>query len=614
MKSLHPGKMKMNQNRPDLTAESPHSVYERALQKQMEIRSVEQRRHKLLGYAKLTLGLMAAFFMVRFVHELHGFWPVLVVIAAFVVLAIIHDRVLKRMQRIDVFVKYYERGLARVEDRWAGTGEAGERFIDADHPYSRDLDILGKGSLFELLCTMRTRAGEETLARWLLTPAQPEEIRGRQSAAQDLQSRINFREKLFTAGDRVRPGLHPAKLIAWSERDWSFGLRWLPMFAAILGLLWVASVVYGVSRNNYYPLLLSSLVTLAVRAQFKKRLEESVAAIKEVTADLDMFAAVLELIERENFGCEKLIQLQSALNVDGVSPSLAVKKLDRIVHYLSQQENLAVRPILVFLFWDLQFATLAESWRKKYGSRIRAWLTIMAEIEALVALSGYAFEHPNDAWPEIVDGPARFEAEALAHPLLPEKSAILNDLVLGGALQLIVISGPNMSGKSTFVRGIGVNAVLAQCGAPVRAKRLRMSCLAIGASICVLDSLAGGVSRFYAEIKRLKLISDLAQRPTPLLFLLDELLSGTNSHDRFEGTRFVVQSLLRHRAIGLITTHDLALAEIPNNMNGIARNCHFEDHVEDGKLVFDFELKPGVVQTSNALKLMESIGLMGDHT
>jgi hypothetical protein len=402
-------------------------------------------------------------------------------------------------------------------------------------------------------------------------------------------------------------------LIAWGEGKWSFGSRWLSVLATILALLWVASIVYGLLRNNYYPLLLSSLVNWFVRSQIKKHMADSVFAVEDVTADLDLLAEVLEVLEQEHFECDKLVALQSALSVDGVSPSAAVKKLDRIVHNLLQRENLAVRWFIGFIFYTEQVAMRAESWRKKFGSRVRTWLTIVGEMEALAALACYAFEHPSDAWPEVSDGPARFEAEAFAHPLIEEKNAIRNDLVLGGALQLIILSGPNMSGKSTFVRGIGVNAVLAQCGAPVRAKRIRMSRLAIGASICILDSLSGGVSRFYAEIKRLKLISDLTHGSRPLLFLLDELLSGTNSHDRLEGTIFVVQSLVNQGAIGLVTTHDLALAEIPANMNGIAGNYHFEDHLEDGKLLFDFVLKPGIVQTSNALRLMESIGLVAER-
>ena len=219
-----------------------------------------------------------------------------------------------------------------------------------------------------------------------------------------------------------------------------------------------------------------------------------------------------------------------------------------------------------------------------------------------------AWPELNDASPQLNQDSPRFHAEALAHPLLPAGKAVCNDLKLGAGLQLMILSGPNMSGKSTFVRGIGINAVLAQCGAPVRARRLQMSPLAVGASICVLDSLQGGVSRFYTEIRRLKLISDLAAGPIPVLFLLDELLSGTNSHDRLEGTKLVVSTLMQNRAIGMVTTHDLALTHIPENLSDTARNFHFEDHLEDDKLVFDFKLKPGIVQTSNALKLMESIG------
>jgi DNA mismatch repair ATPase MutS len=216
--------------------------------------------------------------------------------------------------------------------------------------------------------------------------------------------------------------------------------------------------------------------------------------------------------------------------------------------------------------------------------------------------------------PEVCTETPCFDADNLAHPLLPAAKAVGNDLHLGSSPQLIVISGPNMAGKSTFLRGVGLNAVLAQCGAPVRAKRLRMSPLTVGASICVLDSLAGGVSRFYAEIQRLKVLSDLAAGPRPLLFLLDELLSGTNSHDRFEGTRFIVQELARRGAIGLVTTHDLALTAIPDTMSSAATNCHFEDTIEDGLLKFDYRLRPGIVQTSNALKLMEAVGLrVGDR-
>jgi DNA mismatch repair ATPase MutS len=230
-------------------------------------------------------------------------------------------------------------------------------------------------------------------------------------------------------------------------------------------------------------------------------------------------------------------------------------------------------------------------------------------LEALSSLGGYAYEHPADVFPEFTETSPYFEAQGLAHPLLSDRDAVRNDLRLGGDLRVLIISGPNMAGKSTFVRAVGINAVLAQCAAPVRARRLRLSPLAVGASICVLDSLQGGISRFYAEIRRLKQITDLTQGPLAVLFLLDEFLQGTNSHDRRLGAGAMVRSLIERGTIGLVTTHDLAMTEIAEELGARAANAHFEDHLEDGKVIFDYRLHPGVVKTTNALNLMRSIGL-----
>jgi DNA mismatch repair ATPase MutS len=243
------------------------------------------------------------------------------------------------------------------------------------------------------------------------------------------------------------------------------------------------------------------------------------------------------------------------------------------------------------------------------GPAVRGWLATVGEFEALSSLGSYAYEHPADVFPEFVEASPCFEAEGLAHPLLPDPGAVRNDLRFGNDLRVLIISGPNMAGKSTFVRAVGINAVLAQCGAPVRARRLRLSPLSVGASICVLDSLQGGISRFYAEIRRLKLITDLTQGPIAVLFLLDEFLQGTNSQDRRLGSEAMVRSLVEHGAIGLVTTHDLALAQIAERLGPRAANAHFEDRLEGGKLIFNYRLQPGVVETSNALNLMRSIGL-----
>lgn len=596
-------------------AEPPQQAYTRLREESQTRLARLQQWDRRLGIAKVAVALVGVFLLIRFLHLLHGPWPLAAAAAVFVALAVLHERVLDSIRIHKSIVAFYQRGLARIEGTWPGTGEAGERFLEPSHPYTRDLDIFGKGSLFELLSTVRTRAAEETLAGWLLQAAPPAEIHTRQQAVRELKPRSGLRERLFIASDRVRLGLHPAELIAWAERETQFASPWLALPFASLAVLWLGITAYGLYHRSYEAIVAISVVNYGADSYFRRLLGASPEAIEDATQDLDLLAQLLAIFEREPFTSPRLMALQSALCAEGIAPSAAVKRLDRITQCLESGRNKMVQAISPFIFYTAQFTLLAESWRRRFGPSVRGWLAAVSEMEALAALSGYAFEHPADTWPELDAARPCFEAEGLAHPFMPEDNAVRNDLILGGepgGLQVIILSGPNMAGKSTLIRAVGVNAVLAQCGAPVRAARLRMSPLAVGASICVLDSLHGGVSRFYAEIKRLKLISDLARGPIPVLFLLDELLSGTNSHDRLAGTEFIVRALVGHGAMGMVTTHDLALAQIPETMNGAARNYHFEDRLEGGKLIFDYKLKPGVVQTSNALKLMESIGLVAE--
>jgi DNA mismatch repair ATPase MutS len=351
------------------------------------------------------------------------------------------------------------------------------------------------------------------------------------------------------------------------------------------------------------------VLSLAWAHRIYNRWDAAADAIEEAAHDLDILSGVLRLIDEGQFSVTRLNEIQGRLRHANYSPADAIHKLDGIVGYIESRRNPAMRLFDALMFWNVQCVFLAESWQQEFGPHIRGWLEAVGEFEALLSLASYSFEHPDDVFPEFVEHGPLFEAKEITHPLLPAGVAVRNDVKLDGGIQLMVLSGPNMAGKSTFIRCLGVNAVLAQCGAPVRARSLRLSPLAVAASICVLDSLSGGTSRFYAEIRRLKVAEDLSAGPIPVFFLMDELLSGTNSHDRLEGTKLVVKSLIDHGAIGIVSTHDLALAEIPATMDGRAVNCHFEDQLEDGKLIFDYKLQSGVVKTSNALELMRSIGL-----
>ena len=593
--------------------ESPHSAYSRRLLENQARIARGQLWDRRLGYTKVVIFLVSAAFAVALLHHPMRLLFLLIPAALFVILAVVHEKVLRWLRERRRVSQFYERGLARLEDRWMGTGEPGDRFLDPAHPYARDLDLFGEGSLFELLCTAQTHAGEETVARWLLHAASPGEVSERQGAMIELRDQLSLRERLFIAGGHLRDEVDPEALGAWGASPATLPTRWLPPLLVLLGTAWVAAAGWWFTTGSWYPLLAISVLNLGVNHKVAPRSNETAEAAEQAAADLRVVAEVLAILEGETFAAPYLQTLRASLNTHHLPPSSALKKLRRIVEWLEARENLMIRPFAPVLFYTALLAAAAERWKHEFGPAIQTWLAAVGHFEALAALAGYAWEHPGDVLPEFVSQSPCFEAENLAHPLLPEAQAVGNDLALGRQLQLVMISGPNMAGKSTLLRGVGVNAVLAQCGAPVRARRLRMSPLVVGASICVLDSLQGGVSRFYAEIRRLKLLSDLASGPVPLLFLLDELLSGTNSHDRLDGTRLVVDALVRRGAIGMVTTHDLALTAIPESMSGIARNCHFEDSIEDDRLVFDYRLKDGVVRTSNALKLMQAVGLrVGD--
>jgi DNA mismatch repair ATPase MutS len=314
-------------------------------------------------------------------------------------------------------------------------------------------------------------------------------------------------------------------------------------------------------------------------------------------------------MERESFSSERLRQLQRHLATEGKTPSQQIAYLLRLVDYLNQRRNQFFLVVSWPLLWATQFAFAIEAWRVRRGPAIDGWLAAFGEFEALCALAGYAYEHPEDPFPEIVEGVTVLECENLRHPLLTRTQCVPNSIQLGGELHLLLVSGSNMSGKSTLLRTVGINVVLAQAGGPVRSSRMKLCVLAIGATLRVQDSLQAGVSRFYAEISRLHDTMELTDGPLPVLFLLDEILHGTNSHDRAIGAEAVVRGLVDRGAIGLVTTHDLALARVAESLKPRAMNVHFQDHLENGRMTFDYRLHPGVVQKSNALELMRAVGL-----
>jgi hypothetical protein len=530
-------------------------------------------------------------------------------LVAFGVLVRLHDRVIGARDAAVRAAAYYERGLARIEDRWAGEGERGDRFRDDHHPYATDLDIFGDGSLFQLLSAARTRAGEERLAAWLKVPASPSEVAGRQAAVAELADQLELREDVALAGSAVAASVHSETLTAWAEGSPRLRRRWLRGVAAALTTAAVAAAADAYLSGRYEWLTAVLFAEVIFFLPQRRRIQQALHAAGAPARDLDVLAHVLGRLERETFSAPLLAALRRRLDTHGRPASSAIRRLHRLIELHDWQHNLFFAPVAAAMLWGTHLAFAIERWRALHGAEVRAWLEAVGEFEALVSLAAFRYEHPGDAWPELVAGEAFVDATALGHPLIPAARLVRNDVRLGGETRLWLVSGSNMSGKSTLLRTIGITVVLAQAGAPVRAASLRLSPLAIGATLRIQDSLQEGRSRFYAEITRLREIADAARGPVPVLFLLDELFHGTNSHDRLAGASGVLRSLLDRGAIGLVTTHDLALTAVTDALAPRAANVHFEDRFEGGAMSFDYRVKPGPVTRSNAIALMRAVGL-----
>ncbi|MEO8483943.1 MAG: DNA mismatch repair protein MutS [Acidobacteriota bacterium] len=541
---------------------------------------------------------------------LRGLPWLLIPLATFVIAAIIHARVLNARDRAASAVAFYERGLARIRHQWIGQGRSGDGHRPTDHIFADDLDLFGRGSLFELLATTRTRAGEEVLTRWLLTPAGGEESRARQEAVRELAGRLDLREAVAVLGDQVRTAVDAPVLRRWSQspirlagRGWRIGIAALVTTTAAVLVVWAPTARFG------WLVWTSLLAQVAVAVFLRVRVAAVVAAVDEPAHDLDVLAELLRVLERERFTSPRLEALRDSLG-GRQRASTAIARLSRLVALLESSHNFLFALPAALVMWTTQWAFAIEAWRAESGVHIPEWLDAVGEFETLLALGAFAAEHPNYRFPEIVDGPPVLVATNIAHPALPPE-AVSNDVELRrDGLQLLIVSGSNMSGKSTWLRALGTTVVLSWMGAPVRAATCRMSPMAIGASIRVQDSLTDGRSRFFAEITRLKAIVDLVRATDgAALFLLDEILSGTNSHDRRVGAEALLTGLVQAGAVGLVTTHDLALAAIADRLSAVATNAHFADQFTEGVLHFDYTLRPGLVETSNALALMRSIGL-----
>ncbi len=578
------------------------------------------------SWLRFAIAVAAAIATWKTVVELSwdGIW-LLLLIVTFLLVAALHERVKRRRNHAEVAAAFYRLGLDRIDDVWARKGSRGERFAEADHLYSSDLDLYGSGSLFQLLATSPTREGQRTLSTWLGSAACPQEIRRRQRTVEELRHQLDLREDLAVLGGRIDKALDFEGFRAWAARRADLNPRWPAVMAALLALANLAGFCYWSihliafflgpesGRGDFFdgtrPLLVSSALSACLVAFFLRSARHVRLHLDPLDQSLEALVRIFVRVEGDEFETPLWRDLRARLDTAGVRPSRTLKRLVRLIQTDQSRKNPFFRTIAGLLLPGTQLTFALERWRVRFGPNVAEWLEVLGAMEALSALSGYAYEHPEDPFPEIVeDGPC-FEAIGLAHPLIPRTESVSNDLSIGRDLRLLLISGSNMSGKSTLLRTIGVNVVLALAGAPVRAEQLKVSPVVLGTAMRIVDSLQQGVSHFYAELRRLRSIIGVSGGDVPVLFLLDEILHGTNSHDRQIGAAAVVRALIDSGAVGLVTTHDLALTRIASDLGQRAENAHFTDRLENGRIFFDYKLRPGVVERGNALELMRSVGL-----
>ncbi len=619
-----------------ITAGSPQQTgprsHDEVLSQYTKLRARLQAQHASLqaSQKRLLFAIVATIVLIlaltgATLHSKLPAWPMALSFVAFIALTVMLLYLQGRMERLKRLLTFYDTCLARVDgtkpfsDR-DGTEPAAAFLVN--HLYAHDLDITGPRSLFALLCTVRTSIGERGLARFLLAPTTQPEAVARQNAVRELLPRTELREHITLLGATSMQQLSATFFDKWLDDP---APAFHPFFRYALALTAAIDIVLLalaiVSVTTWGIILPNLLLLLVIQAAIALRIRDRVSPLLESSAKLKtqtrLFAEGVELMQSQAFNSPRLLELQR-IAAEPAGAVKQLKRLDSLLLVIQKRASPLYFLLSLFTAGGSQAAISLANWKRLNAPAMRRWLEAWAEFEALNALATYAFEHPSDdenyTWPQLLPttSPPSFEAKHLAHPLIA--AAVANDINLAATNNkqqttnhFLLISGSNMAGKSTLMRSIGVAAVLAYAGAPVRAAFLGLTPLIVGASIALTDSLAEGKSKFLAEVERLAAIVK-ASEDAPVLFLVDEIFSGTNSLDRRTAAAAVLARLLRKGAIGALSTHDLALTSLATaEAHGL--NVHMASPDAEDPLAFDYILKPGINQQSNALAIIRMLGL-----
>lgn len=534
----------------------------------------------------------------------------------FFVLMNIHNKIIKNKELALSLFSSNTDALKRIDGDWHEFHDCGDDFKDDKHPYSGDLDIFGKSSLFQYMNTAVTFTGRSYLAIFLAKPDHERDaIIKRQDAIKELSALVGWRQKLNAYGIS-KQAMSPDSLFNWSIIRQPFYLKKTVLLASyILPAITICLILLAAfSPNITYQLPLLAMAGQYLMLKYKaKSRNEALNTVSEYNKNIQSYSRMLKHFEKNHFKSEYLLTLKKKLiSADGKTAHLQVERLSYIVNDLiSNRHNSIYAIINIITLWDYHCMIALENWKDKSGHLIKEWIDVLGELEALSSLSIVNFDHPNWVFPTITD-PGNSDniiaTKAMGHPLLPD-SRVYNDLSVGEANKALLITGSNMSGKSTLLRTSGINLVLAYSGAPVCAEDFTCSMMELYTCMRIRDDLENSISSFYAEILRVKMIVEAAKTRKNIFFLLDEIFKGTNSQDRHLGAKLLIKQLLDCKTIGLISTHDLELGDLEKESNGSIRNYHFREYYENDKIHFDYKLRPGISTTRNAMYLMKMAGI-----
>jgi hypothetical protein len=595
------------------------TLFERLIQR---LEALRQRAASASArYTRWRLAIFAvgavAVTISAFADRARGGWVPLVLFGtAFILVARSHGRLKRKMRRLDAWIVLKRAHLARVRLDWTSIPPA-DHPAPEGHPYAVDLDITGAHSLLRWLDTTVSTTGKSELRRWLLAP-DPEGFAERRALISEIAPLSLFRDRLALEaalassvrldGERVATALRQGR----APRI-RFVLALSLVLAATTASLLTATLAYGLPGYWILPLIAYGALFYLASPQVAAAFAQAV----ELEADLAPYSKVFGVLERRSYRGRPALHRALEPFTDPVDrPSAATRRLAGLVAALNLRANpLPHLLVNLVLPWDLFFADRYRTLHAQIADRLPVWVTCLGRVEAAAALGHYAATHPDFAFP-VLDLPARetpevaLDAASVGHPLLPRDTRVVNDFALKGLGAVSIITGSNMSGKSTFLRTLGVNLCLAEAGAPVCASRWTSPWMRLCCCIRIDDSLDEGISYFYAEVKRLKRLLDAAQDrgAPPVFFLIDEIFRGTNNRERLIGSQHYIRALGRANAIGLVSTHDLELVKLEEGGERIATH-HFRETVDERGLVFDFRLRPGPCPTTNALKIMAREGL-----